>query len=462
VLSVCDRINNEYFRAVKKLAPMITWVSLHRWAGLTAWLLRLTITPVPQTGRSKMTDRPRRHLLLLPKFGFTEDMAACFGADANYRLLRLNRTLVKAVFNAFLPAHIDDNNYRIEDARLQAQMLKLRRYWRLVLKTLLKLLPVDAVFTGNFSYAAEQELAAAFSALGVPFIALHKECLKTPGLEPFYEEVYRTRKNRFQGAKVWVYNEIEKRIQIAAGVVDAADIDVTGMPRLDWLHQARLQQGRQTHGQSARPMVLFFLFNTKAGLPIIGRKLPQRFEVLANDLERLNVTQLAAAAHRAMLTLAQTQPQLRVVIKTKGDVQSDKTLEQFFGRRPEFPENFEIVAGGNPVELIKASSVVCGFNSTALIEAVALNKPVVIPRFFEAQDPALAPYLLDMSQAAHFAASEQELIGMLKRFALTSPTDDQALTLGEARKAFLKHWLGNPDGQAGRRVRHALKALMDA
>jgi hypothetical protein len=461
MLAVSQRISDDYFRAVKKLAPVITWMTRRRWAALTAWLLHLTIVPVPRSSRPITASRPRRQLLVLPKFGFSEDMAASFDCDAGYRLLRLNRTLIKAVFNAFLPPYIDDNNYRIDDAHLQAQMRELRRYWQAVLQRLLRILPVDAVLTGNFSYAAEQELAAAFSALGVPFIAMHKECLKTPGLEPFYEEVYRSRKNRFQGAQVWVYNEIERRIQTAAGVVDVADIAVTGMPRLDWLHQARLQQGRQTHGRSARPMVLFFLFNTKAGLPIIGRKLPQRFEVLANDLERLNVTQLAGAAHRAMLTLAQTQPQLRLVIKTKGDVQSAKTLEQFFGRRPQFPENFEIVAGGNPVELIKASSVVCGFNSTALIEAVALNKPVVIPRFFEAQDPALEPYLLDMSQAAHFATSEQELIGMLTEFALTSPTDDQALALGEARKAFLNHWLGNPDGQAGRRVRHALAALLN-
>ncbi len=435
--------------------PLLTLLARLRRPFWTARLIGIHLRTIQRAS----TANPLT-LLLLPKFGFTEDALASFGGKDNLTLHTLERRLVKAVYKGFLSETIDDNNYRVHDAGIQKNKSDLRLFWKRILVHLMQHHPIDAVLTGNFSYAAEQELAGACKELKIGFIAIHKECLKTPGLEPFYQEIYENRKNNFQGSKICVYNDIERRIEIAAGIAAREDILITGMPRLDHLHRYRNLMKGNDENRAKPPTVLFFLFNKKAGLPIIGRKLPQRFETLEEDLERLNVARLSRSCHLAMLELAQRCSDIEVIIKTKGDVQSAKTLDEFFGANPTFPDNFKIMAGGSLVDVIKQASVVCGFNSTALIEAVALNKAVVVPRFYEAADTHLEKFILDMRGVAQFAESEAELIELLANNARSETLRHEAFDLSEEQCAFLTKWLGNADGHAGDRVYKAVGRII--
>ena len=44
-------------------------------------------------------------------------------------------------------------------------------------------------------------------------------------------------------------------------------------------------------------------------------------------------------------------------------------------------ENVILRRGGNAVELIKDSKLIIGFQSTGLIEALILRKPIIVPYF---------------------------------------------------------------------------------
>ena len=189
--------------------PVLTLLSRMRKYNFAARLIGLHLHTIQRSSTSNSHT-----LLLLPKFGFTEDALASFAGRENLTLLTLDRRLVKSVYKGFLPEYIDDNNYCGHDADIQKEKKALRLFWERVLAALRRRHPIDAVLSGNFSYAAEQELAGACKATGIGFIALHKECLKTPGLEPFYKEIYKNRKNNFQGSKICVYNDIERRIEI--------------------------------------------------------------------------------------------------------------------------------------------------------------------------------------------------------------------------------------------------------
>ena len=50
-----------------------------------------------------------------------------------------------------------------------------------------------------------------------------------------------------------------------------------------------------------------------------------------------------------------------------------------------------------------------GFNTTALIEALALGKPVIVPRYGEAKDPDLQKFIIDLGDAVEYADSPREL-----------------------------------------------------
>ena len=397
-----------------------------------------------------------RTVVILPKEGFTEDvMTALADADA-VKVVALPRMIVKLLAAPFLPYFIDDNNYASAGADHDAAKARYRRFLVGVFETILRVMRIDAVITGNFSYATERELASAMQHLGVPFIALHKENLKTPGRVEFFERVYRERRGPFTGRKILVYNEIERDLQIRAGVAKPGRIAITGMPRLDRMHAWR----RANAGTARRGRILFFVFSSATGMPRVVRKGETAGQVWFEDEERadgdISLAKLSDGACGALLRLTQDNPDIEVVVKSKGRRRDlDETAALFgFASEAELPPNMHVVHGGDVLDLIADASVVCGFNSTALLEAVAAGKPVVMPWFAEAETPEVLPYLIDLRGVATAAASPDELRAALVRGALEGKPVPAELDAGAKRT--LAVWTGNDDGHAAARTRDAI------
>ncbi len=439
------------YKAVQHgVGPLVTLLARRDQAALVATVLAASMG---REQRARPGAAPGLSVLLLPKAGFTEDMRAVFADAPGYTLWTLDRMLVKAVFAAFLPVTIDDMNYVSDDPAVEDGKRRLRAFWRRVLRHLRRSVPLDVMMTGNFSYAAEQELAAALEAEGTRVVVVHKECLKSPGLAAFYTRVYRERKGPFQGTVICSYNVVERDIQVAAGIVPQARTRVVGMPRMDRLFH--LPPGRR----SERPTILVFSLNAKTGLPMIGRKTAERFERLDPDLERLNCRTLAREVHQAACRVARANPDVSVLIKTKGDVQSLHNVRDYLDGGDGLPPNLKIVHGGDLIELIRAADVVCSFNSTTLFEALALDLPIVLPWFAEAVAPDYGPYVVDLGDCVQKATSPEDLDRRLVETARAHhggawPGYDAAV-----KAAMLDHWLGNPDGGAGARVRAVLEEV---
>ena len=434
---------------------LLGYLVRHGYYFLTSILTRLSIRTV-QTA----SDNTRGHIniLYLSKAGHNEDVMACFQNHARYGLHAMDRGLIKAVFELFLPVEIDDNSYLSTDRTIEKGKADLRCFWKNNLKRVFQKIDLDVVLTGSYTYAAEQELAGAIKELGIPFIALHKENLKTPGLEPFYQEVYCTRKNPFQGSKICVYNEIEAGLERNASIAAAEDIIVTGMPRMDRLH--RLREHLLAHSAPSAPnqaSILFFSFNRKAGLPVIGRKLPQSYETLDDELELLNCERLAQTCHELMLELAKENPDLKVVVKTKGDNPSIKTIAEYYGQDFTPPPNMTIMHGGDLLTILSQCTVACGFNSTALLEALALGKKIIIPNFLEAVNQELQPYIVDLGRSVDYADSLDDFKARLLAETLGNIHGNPVNELTEEAGRLLNKWLGNPDGESGARVRTVLE-----
>ena len=436
------------FLGTRALPPVLKALARRRRAGFAGGLMRAAVEPFGPPG-----GEGAARILALPKAGFTEDALAVFGDDPRFKLLGLHRGYVKAVYPAFLPPWVDDNNYLSAPAELDSAKTALRDFWARAWWELQRTARADAVVTGNFAYHAEQELATAVEASGVPFVAMHKEALKTPGLAAFFTELYRNRRRPFAGRRILVYNRIERDIQIETGIVPPERVTACGMPRLDRLHRWRRQAAARPEAVVARPRLLFFAFHPKTGLPLIPRKpgAPEgRLERLDRDLEGLSWKRLCHACHQAIARLARENPGIDVVIKGKGGLFEWLDLtggpDVSAARSP----NLRLIVGGDPQELIAEASVVSGFNTTALLEAVAAGKRVVVPHFAEAAEAATAPYVLDLGEAVQRAPSADDLVAMLRAAAL-SPAPPAA-ELSAARRDVLEHWVGNPDGEAGARV----------
>ena len=322
---------------------------------------------------------------------------------------------------------------------------------------------IDAVLTGNFAYYAEREFAAALEELGVPFIVLHKENSWTPVTQEFWGMIYRERRGRFLGRRILVYSPIERDQQIGAGVVEPARIEVVGMPRLDVIHSWRAAN----IGVRNAPIVLFAHFAADVGMPILP--IPQRgisptpsAEGFGWNSEQFKLTRLCRDAHRAIVELAVACPEITVLIKSKGRQRDLRDLPGLLGVSSlgELPGNLRVVHGGSPFELITQASVVCGFHSTLLLEALAAGRPVVVPWFAEALEPRIQRYVHDLGVAVSRASSKEDLIERLRKLALArTPVPEH---LPKPTLQLLHGWLGNEDGRAAERAAAAILRVIES
>ena len=365
-------------------------------------------------------------------------------ADPTFEVVCWPNYALKAIASGILAPQLNNRRYASNDPAIEASKLKYRKFLLAMWTRFCGIKPVDAVVTANFGYYAQREFGAAKEA-GTPLVVLHKENVKNPErVEQYWRAIYRTR-GAFEGSKVLVYNDTEKELQAETGVAPHDQIVVTGMPRLDRIHRWRRDHAtEQAHGV---PQVLFFSFWRKEKLTDMERVTDARVRIDVSDGEWANLswTELCEGTHKAIVDLARRNPQARVVVKTKAQSRrvddSLNLLRQFSG---ELPPNLSVVSGGDPFPLIVASSVVIGFNTTALLEALAAGKPVIVPQFGEADDPRMRPLVIDVGDAVERAHSPEEIVERAgAHLKTTTPTSS---ALRPAAATALTHWVGNTTG----------------
>lgn len=416
---------------------------------------------VRRTQRADPTKAPI-NLLVIPKEGLNEDVVSSLGSDGRFNVYSVYRKAVKAFAAGILHHSLDDNNYCHVGPEAEQSKRAYRHYLGSLWDRVQRWIRFDAVLTGNFAYYAERELAAALEERGTPFVALHKENVKTPGRVAFFSHVYRNRRGPFSGRKILVYNEIERRLQVDTGIVPEDRVVITGMARMDRAHRFRMSRKKEEQAANDRPQVLCFSFRQRTGLPQLSRKLRKTAgsyqEPIGGGLDELNWDGLFTQYHEAILRLARENPDIRVVVKAKGGEREARALAEILGPRSALPSNLDVVVGGDPFDLLAKSHVVCGFNTTALLEALCMGKPVVVPTFEEALDKEMQPYIIDLEDAVHHAQSPDELVHVLREYALKP--EPSGVELDSCAKRVLDKWVGNVDGRSGERVRRELLSIL--
>lgn len=430
------------YRAIKLGATL-------RCAGLVAWAWR-RLTSV-HLHREENPHAPHR-LLVLDKTGLTGDLAEAFhrSPDGDFCLFSLPRRALKEVAGCFLPVTFrSDVAYLSNDPQVVDAKARYRAFLAEVWTRFSPRLRLQGVLTGNYSFYAEREFAAALEEMGVPFFALHKECVGPPIIWEGYERNCREEKGPFTGHAVTVYNERWREMMIRAGVAGEEKITTVGCPRMDVYHRYRRSSPPLPNKQ-----VTFFSFLPTAGLPFIGGG---EKAILWPEHAKVNGgtwawEALAEQAHRAVIDLAREEVDLRVVIKVKvGKAYRDYITKLADGN---LPENLRIVSGGEADQLICESSVIAGFNSTTLLEGIAAGKPVVVPRFGEASNPGTWVGILELDGAVTWAEDVDSFKRLLATHAEASTPPPEILSPSAVR--VLEEYVGNADGKAGERMRNGV------
>ncbi len=389
----------------------------------------------------------RYNILVMEKGGLGLDILSSLPAEEGYAIYFGNRTDLQSIARAFLP-DVGDYSYRYanEEAKLHY-----RAFLGRLLPYVKRRIRIDVVVSANIVYFAERELSALLKEHGIPHIVLHKECLKTPDMVCAYRHYYREGVGAIKAARVITYNDIENASQLSAEIVTVDQIVASGMPRLDRFHHWRQKASKVLE---PRIDVLFLFFNTNVGIQDpIG-------EYLTTELRR-GWVDLSRQTYEAILRLAIDNPDIRITVKAKGFAGGVRGLSQHAFGGDNLPRNLMIRLGGDPFNFITDAKVVCGFNTTGLLETIASGIPVVIPHYAEATSTALNGSLVNLNEAAIYAESPDQLIAVLAKLARQERkiSDD----LGQGQLRALKHWVGNADGKAGERVsQQVLNAIRSA
>ena len=434
-----------------------------RLAWLAALLLHLLTRRLPGSRKALERGQKRYRVLALTKDGFVQDIAQCFGGAEAFEVLFVPRSAFKGMAAAILSPQLDDNRYITDDPAIEATKDEYRNFLEKFFSYFQTFRPVDVVMSGNFCYYAEREFASALEQQGTPFIVLHKENLKSLGRIEFFKSVYVERRGRFTGRKILVYNTIERDLQIDSGIVDENQVTVTGMARLDSVHEWRLRHAGEpaTNGHGHRPKVLFFSFWRKTGLPRLPRKpaagIPRNAENVLEKWNDLKWERLCHDSHQAMIELARKRPDIDVIVKSKGRSRElSDTYLMLGGKDAPRPHNLEVVIGSDPFRLLIDCDVVIGFNTTGLLEGIAAGKRVIVPWFAEVLDPAMQDFLIDLDDSVQYAKSPEELIEMICRY-IDSPPQTIPTQLSPSARSSLRKWVGNEDGGASARVLEAVR-----
>jgi hypothetical protein len=415
----------------------------------------ILVTCIQRRPIGKPAPRAAFRMLVLNKAVFIEDVEAIASQMEGAELMLLGRTHLHFIAKGFFRKEVNDNNYH--DLTTPEQITRYRDFLKSMWRVLDSKLNVKCALSGNFSYFEERELAFALEAAGVPFVVVHKECLKTPGRIEEYEHLYRTNKGPFWGSRILVYNEMEKNLIVRTGVTQADKVKVVGMPRLDRMHQGRFA------GQAAaarKTVVLVSFHKDLNSLP------PADADSEASDEPAVkaappNLENVWECVHAAMFELARNHPEVDVVIKTKGNSRDHQWLAELTERHgfDDDIANLRIVHGGELRDHVLGATVICGLHSTGLLEALAANKRVIIPVFDESADAGNQHHFIDFGESVTCAASKQEFLARIEHELQQEATLDRRLP--EATRALLDHWLGNSDGAASARAASEIKKLTD-
>ena len=377
-------------------------------------------------GTEPVLKQKSNAILALTPFRFRDDLEI-LAENTDYRIVHFSEEWKSCLREHFwgrgyilsLTEYFDPNR----DIWFEETQSSLRHFLQGFLPPLYSRLQIKAVIGAATHYVHDYDIGAVSEEIGVPYVVFHRECFVAS--KGYADLLTRRLKlmGRFPGSHIVMHNEVIRDIYINSGFVDAGAISSLGCLRMD-SYVARATS--DTDGSRARKRVALFSFSRGAGLFAIMPQFPK-------DLSQ-GLTRFFDAVHCTVAKLAETHPEVDFVIKPKWGGNWVEEIERAFRENNidhEAIENLQILLDTNAHDIILGSDVICGYNSTTLLEAGVAAKSVIIPFFEEACKSEYEDYVLlkDHFYLFDIATSVDDLASLILR-RLSNPTVDKTTLQG--------------------------------
>lgn len=235
---------------------------------------------------------------------------------------------------------------------------------------------IDCALTCAIHYSQEQEWASGFHKGGIPFICLHKEqSITDRGHINFRAKHLKKIKQKFQGTAVVAPNKIVRDLFIKSKLIDKKDIYSSGMLKFQEIKKQKIVN---------KKFFTLFSFGHYSGNIVPKNRRSHYFSKNYDE----GFSKLFFNTHKTFILSALNNANITFYIKPKNWAdwwinEIENVIKKVSGKDIESIKNL-VITNKPSIYLIKNSINVIGFNSTVLLEALALGCKPIIPNFDEA------------------------------------------------------------------------------
>jgi hypothetical protein len=327
-----------------------------------------------------------------------------------------------------------------------------RKAWaeecRALLFALYRIFPFDLVLLPSDTHPYIRELIPSAHALGIPVFVAQKETT----IAPYTMNTYSRSVGEyfpFISDYMTVCSERQKQFWLNTGT-RPEQIEVTGQPRFDlYIHSERWMSFDELGIRilPGRKIITFLSYELGAYIPIedfeSGRL---SWEQLRSETESVLMEHVNRGGYQLLIKPHPQQP-----------LDDVAALKERLARSERVPGSAIVLPGGlDTRHLLANSDLVIGFQTTALLEALLLNRRVIYTCWGEAYETCkheLIPYE-EHPEALHSARSREELDRLLQ-----DPGDTSLQHPEAGRLALYEAYLGPSDGRATERTLRAIERI---
>lgn len=251
---------------------------------------------------------------------------------------------------------------------LNKKQKKYHDFLKILLNELKISFQFDCIISADIKYISDIDFGLVSEKIGLPYIVFHRENLFA--CKSIYNLVLKrwSKWREFKGSKIIVHNNVTKKLFLESGLVSKKNekkIEVGGCLRMDYLIRKSKEIKRKKENS-----VVFFAFGKQS----YNSNWPNA---------------IFNAAHEEIVKFAKNNPTIKVYIKPKSRMfmKNNTWKDAFFESTKKISndlneiKNLIISPNLDSTKLILDSNFVIAFNSTVILEAAIIGKPVIIPYF---------------------------------------------------------------------------------
>jgi len=429
----------------------------NRWHSKLAFVYSLIIKEWSSDGA---TIRPSKHaknnkytILILSSKAFRKDIE-CIVATNEFRVLRLPDHWQSRLIFQFYPEVFQkywvDVNPDYPDFKYKKERKELREFLQIFLNKLYKRIRINCVISPHPRYVADMDWGAVSTKLGVPHILITRDSqfASSPYLLNQMKQQFRNGFPRFEGEYIIVQSELDKPVYIDSGYVKPEKISSLGRPRMDDFLRKAKENGSVT--EKRRKKIVFLPVRSKEkGIFEESKLLPYMNEL-----------------HLFFVQFAIRHPEIDIVMKPKPKGlhrwEEEDLNEAIKGSNIDIKRIPNLIIRGDIDihSLFLKSDIVCGLNTSALLEAAVIGLPVIIPYFKDFQNTKHDErvYYRDYYDLFDIAKDVNELESIVT-YRLHNPAIDEEIM--ERRIALFEKFVSNLKGDATEKYVALIKSVVD-